>query len=355
MSGIIRNFSIRQLIIFVTLLILFYNVVMFYLFTLAKSNFESKNISLIFFLAALAVNFFMISYLLERFVFRRIKVIYKIIRASKLTEAEKESEDYKKQTLEAVNSDVVEWARNTKQELDELKNLEGYRRQYVGNISHELKTPIFSIQGYLYTLLDGGLKDDTVNVDFLKRAIKNVDRLQNIVEDLEIITKLESEEHNLETSNFSLKSLTLEVMQDLGLLAEEKNIKISLKENASNDFFVNGNQDMIRQVLNNLIVNAIKYGHDNSNIKISFYDLDTQVLVEVSDKGIGIEEKHLKHLFDRFYRVDTSRSRAVGGSGLGLSIVKHIMEAHKQQVHVRSTPGIGSTFGFTLNKASKHN
>jgi two-component system, OmpR family, phosphate regulon sensor histidine kinase PhoR len=349
----LRNFSIRQLIIFVTILVLLCNIVMYFLHNFAKNNLESEYISAIFLIAALVVNFFMISYLLERFVFRKIKVIYKIIRASKLTEAEKEAEDYKKQTLENVNNDVVEWAKNTKKELDELKNLEGYRRQYVGNISHELKTPIFSIQGYLATLLDGGLKDDNVNVDFLKRAVKNVDRLQNIVEDLEIITKLESEEHNIEYSIFSLRNLTQEVIQDLDVIAEEKNIKISLKENAAQDFMVSANQDMIRQVLNNLIINAIKYGHEDSSIKISFYDLDTQVLTEISDKGIGIDEKHLKHLFDRFYRVDTSRSRAVGGSGLGLSIVKHIIEAHKQQVHVRSTPGIGSTFGFTLHKVNR--
>jgi two-component system phosphate regulon sensor histidine kinase PhoR len=349
----LKNFSIKQLIIYVTVLIIVSNGILYFLHDFAKSNLESKYISLIFLITAIAANFYMISYLLERFVFRRIKVIYKIIRASKLTDSEKEAEDYKKLTLKSVNEDVVEWAKNTKQELDEMKSLEGYRRQYVGNISHELKTPIFSIQGYLHTLLDGGLKDDTVNVDFLKRAVKNVDRLQNIVEDLEIITKLESEEDNMEYANFSLKSLALEVIQDLDVIAEEKNIKISLKESADQDFMVNANQDMIRQVLNNLIVNAIKYGSDNSTIRISFYDLDTQVLTEISDKGIGIEEKHLKHLFDRFYRVDTSRSRAVGGSGLGLSIVKHIIEAHKQQVHVRSTVGLGSTFGFTLNKVNR--
>lgn len=290
------------------------------------------------------------NYLLERFVFRKIKLIYKII--SKKKYADKEDLVIEG-NFDKVNREVARWAADTEREIKDLKELEDYRRSFVGNISHELKTPIFAIQGYLHTLLDGGLYDEKINLKYIQKAASNVDRLQNIVEDLEVINRLESGNVVLVYSKFDIKSLTEEVFDDLNFFAKKKKIKLQFKEGAGGQMFVNADKDRIRQVLNNLITNSIKYNDEGGKTIVSFYRLDESILIEISDNGIGIEEKHLKHLFDRFYRIDASRSRAQGGSGLGLSIVKHIVEIHEQNINVRSAPSIGSTFGFTLQKASQ--
>lgn len=300
--------------------------------------------------AVLLLNFFIVRYFLEEFVFRKIKIIFKLIFESK---KDKKIPDLSGVSLEDVNSKVVEWAEDTRKEIATLKSLEEYRKSFVGNISHELKTPIFSIQAYLHTLLEGGLKDDTINMEYLQRAANNTLRLQNIVEDLDVISRLESGKAELEMRRFDIRELVTEIMEDLRPMARAKKIKLQIKESASQAFIVIADREAIRQVINNLLVNSIKYGKDGGNTRVSFYDMDSNVLTEVSDNGIGIDEKHIKHVFDRFYRVDSSRSRKMGGSGLGLSIVKHIIEAHDQTINVRSTPDLGSTFGFTLKKAPK--
>lgn len=263
---------------------------------------------------------------------------------------DKYADDITKESLEDVNTKVMEWAENTKKELATLKSLEEYRKNYVGNISHELKTPIFSIQAYLYTLLEGGLYDENINKDYLRRAVDNTVRLQNIVEDLEVITKLESGQMEMELRKFDIRQLTNDIFKDLKSMAKKKKISLKFKEGASHPYFVMADREAIRQVITNLLVNSIKYGKEGGTTKVSFYDTESEILIEVSDNGLGIDEKHLKHVFDRFYRVDSSRSRKQGGSGLGLSIVKHIVEAHDQTINVRSTPEVGSTFGFTLKK-----
>jgi two-component system phosphate regulon sensor histidine kinase PhoR len=214
-----------------------------------------------------------------------------------------------------------------------------------------LKTPIFNIQGFVHTLLDGALQDPKVNIMYLQRAAKNVDRLQAIVEDLETINKLEGGQMVLDLREFDIHELTDEVFSDLEMRAAERNIRLTYKDGANQHYRVMADKESIRQVLMNLIHNSIKYGSEGGVTKVSFYDMETFILVEVSDTGIGIEPDHAKHVFDRFYRVDKSRSREAGGTGLGLSIVKHILEAHKQTVNVRSSVGQGSTFGFTLEKA----
>lgn len=290
---------------------------------------------------------------MERYVFRKIKLIYKIIYDSKKDHGEREAFDFNRKSLSDVNEKVMQWATSAKKEIADLKSLEEYRKNYVGNISHELKTPIFSIQAYLHTLLDGGINDDQINIKYLKRAAENTERLQNIVEDLEIISKLESGQVEMDMRKFDLKELVKEIYMDLEPMAKEKNVKLLLKEGASQAFQVVADRESIRQVLINLVVNSIKYGRQDGTTKLSFYDMDTLILVEVSDNGIGMEEKHIKHVFDRFYRVDSSRSRKQGGSGLGLAIVKHIIEAHGQSINLRSTLNVGSTFGFTLKKAVK--
>lgn len=289
-------------------------------------------------------------FLLDKYVFRRIKIIYKLIYDSK---KDKSIKDINTERLDEVNQRVIDWAVSTKREIASLQTLEEYRRNFVGDISHELKTPIFSIQAYIHTLLEGGLHDEEINMEYLKRALDNTTRLQSIVEDLDIISKLEANQTEMDFRRFDIKELVTEIFQDIKSMAKKKNISLALKEGASQSHFVLADWDAIRQVLTNLLVNSIKYGKEGGSTKVSFYPLEGVLLTEVSDDGIGIDEKHLKHLFDRFYRVDKSRSRKQGGSGLGLSIVKHIIEAHDQTINIRSTPGIGSTFGFTLQKAGK--
>ena len=252
-----------------------------------------------------------------------------------------------------MNDSVVEWAQNTEDEINSLKSLENYRKKFFGDVSHELKTPLFSIQGYLHTLVEGGIYDEKVNLKYLRRALRNVDRLQNIVEDLEMINRLEADVQALDQEIFDIKDLASEVMTDLEMMAAEKEIELTFKPGADRSYQVFANKEKIRQVFLNLINNSIKYSEVGSRVKLSFYDMEEKVLIEVSDNGIGISQEDIKHVFDRFYRTDKSRNRAIGGSGLGLSIVKHIIEAHNEKLTVRSTDGIGSTFGFTLAKAKK--
>jgi two-component system, OmpR family, phosphate regulon sensor histidine kinase PhoR len=338
----IRKLTIRQVTLVLTFIVLMTNICAGLL--VHYGNNISWNI--LGGLILLLINFLTIRYFVERFLFYKIKLIYKLITDSKKEINPKDIDD----NIENVNQRVIEWAENTKNEIASLKSLEEYRKNYVGNISHELKTPIFTIQGYLHTLIDGGLYDSKINVDFLKKAADNTDRLQNIVEDLEVISKLESGQADLEMIPFDIKDLCEDVADDLTSMAEKKKISIKFKEKSTPITLVNADKNAIRQVISNLLVNSIKYGRDGGVTKIGFHDLETEILCEISDNGIGIDEKHIKHLFDRFYRVDSSRSRKQGGSGLGLSIVKHIIEAHNQTIHVRSTPELGSTFSFTLKK-----
>ena len=297
-------------------------------------------------------SFFAIQYILDTFIYRRIKLIYKIIRKAKTSVPDKKALPRGDEpVLDGVEQDVQRWAETQQNEIETLKTLEAYRRRFIGNVSHELKTPIFSIQGYIHTLIDGGLYDESVNMRYLERAASNVDRLLTIVQDLEEISKLESDDLVLDIQKFDIKALVREVFNDLDVNARQRNVSLSFKEGADKPFTVMADREGIRRVLTNLILNSIKYGKENGSTKVSFYVMDRQILIEISDNGIGIEEKHLNHLFDRFYRVEKSRSRESGGSGLGLAIVKHILEAHHQTVNVRSTPGKGSTFGFTLDLA----
>lgn len=303
------------------------------------------------FAAASLVGFVVNFYLIRYYLFRRIKLIYKIIHRKKLPQSFRASNfKMSKKTLDNVEKEVDEWAEQSTRELEELERLATYRRRFIGDVSHELKTPIFNIQGFVHTLLDGALNDPEVNVQYLKRAAKNVDRLQIIVEDLERINKLESRKMVLDFQAFDIHELVEDVFADLEMRAKERDIKLVFKEGAAQHFMVSADKEAIRQVLINLVHNSIKYGTEGGTTKLSLYDLESYVLVEVSDSGIGIKEEHIQHLFDRFYRVDKSRSREAGGTGLGLSIVKHIIEAHQQTVNVRSTEGKGSTFGFTLEK-----
>lgn len=302
---------------------------------------------LVFTIAYLVVLFY-----LRKYIYRKIKLIYKSIHKHKLTPEEKnQTVDVKSDIMEEVEKEVAEWADNQAREIENLKSWQEYRRKFLGDISHELKTPIFNIQGYLETLLEGGVYDKKINFKYLKRAAKNVERLNTIVDDLDAISRLESGQLVLEIHPFDIRELAEEVFEDLEIKALKRKIKLAFKIGADHHYRVLADRESIRQVLMNLVHNSIKYGQQGGETKVGFYDMDKYVLVEVADNGLGIPEEHLNHVFDRFYRVDKSRSRKQGGSGLGLSIVKHIIEAHKQTINVRSTVKLGSTFGFTLQKA----
>lgn len=252
-----------------------------------------------------------------------------------------------------VDQEVKQWAEDKLAEIDRLRDLEKYRKDFVGNVSHELKTPIFNIQGYILTLLDGGLEDPKINRLYLERTEKSIDRMISIVEDLESITKLESGELKLKREPFDLVKLTEEVF-DLELRdANERRISMNLEVKANRPVMIIADKKRIFEVMSNLVGNAIKYGRKGGNVNVVFYDMDKMVLIEVSDDGIGIEKKDLLRIFERFYRVDKSRSRIQGGTGLGLSIVKHIIEAHDQTIQVKSQPDKGTTFTFMLDKNTK--
>lgn len=298
------------------------------------------------------LTYFIAAFAVERFIYDKIKVIYKLIHSQKVKKEDKTkpSVDLDRDIIGEVSSEVAEWANERDKEIEYLRNLENYRKEFVGNVSHELKTPIFNIQGYVLTLLDGGLEDPNINRNYLQRAEASIERMINIVQDLESISQFESGQLILDIERTDIVRLSNEVIGALELKAKKKGIKLVLKEEYD-PIFVMADGDRIKQLLINLIENSIKYGKPNGRTKISFFDMDENILVEVTDDGIGIEEKHLSRLFERFYRVDKSRSREAGGTGLGLSIVKHIIEAHNQTITVRSTPGVGSTFGITLKKA----
>lgn len=351
MLGMIKNPTPRQIALASAAIISVYALL--FLFVGGKLDLLSNwVIYFLFPLTLLVLSYLINIFYLKRYIYRKVKVIYKTIHRHKRSPKEKSNSiEVNTNIIEEVEKEVNDWADQQKQELERFRAWADYRRKFVGDISHELKTPIFTIQGYLHTLLDGGLYDEKVNMTFLKKAAKNVDRLYTIVEDLSAIARLESGNLVLEMQVFDIKELTEEIFEDLEIKARDKNIGLEFKEGASQNYKVLADREYIRQVLTNLIHNSIKYGNPNGKTKVGFYDMEKNILIEVADNGIGIPKNHLMHVFDRFYRVDKSRSRAQGGSGLGLSIVKHIVEAHKQTINVRSTPDIGSTFGFTLEKA----
>lgn len=302
-------------------------------------------ISVIAFVATYIIFYF----LLERFIYRKIKLIYKTISNFRSSKEKKTGRmNLGKDIIGSVNREVMDWQQNRSDEIAELHRMEAFRKEYLGNVSHELKTPIFNIQGYIHTLLEGGIDDKEINIHYLQRASRSVDRLCLIVEDLESISKLEAGEMILERRVFDVYELAGEVFESLELQAKEKQITLGFKEGSNKSFYVLADKEHIRQVMANLLLNSIKYGKEKGKTLVGFYDMDENILIEITDNGIGVESQHLARLFERFYRVDKSRSREAGGTGLGLAIVKHIIEAHQQTINVRSTFGIGTTFAFTL-------
>ena len=255
-------------------------------------------------------------------------------------------------TLEIFIRTYIKNEEERRSEINILKDQENYRREFLGNISHELKTPLFTIQGYILTLVDGGaLKDKKVREKYLRRAAKGVDRIISIVKDLDLITQFESGIKTVDRSEFNIFDLVDNVFDLLEFESEKNNISLKLENKNNPLIYVNADQERILQVLTNLIVNSIKYGSDNGYTKVIVEDFNKEkVIVRIIDNGEGIEEEHIPRLFERFYRIDKNRSRKKGGSGLGLSIVKHIIEAHNEQIFVKSEIGEGTEFSFTLSK-----
>jgi two-component system, OmpR family, phosphate regulon sensor histidine kinase PhoR len=290
------------------------------------------------------------SFGIEHFVHSRIKVLYRTVHDLKRSRPGGATPDVKGDVLGQVNEQVAEWATERRAEIRELEERERFRREFIGNLAHELKTPIFNIQGYILTLLEGGLEDEKVNRDFLNRASNGVDRLMKIVEDLDMITKLESGVMDLRQTRMDLHALVQELVESMEMQAKERGM--SLRNQIPGATHVTGDRDRLAQVFVNLLNNAINYGREGGLCMIRCYPLGNQLLVEVADDGIGIGAEHLPRLFERFYRVGKSRARNEGGSGLGLAIVKHIIEAHGQTITVKSAEGEGTTFSFTLKKAT---
>jgi len=307
------------------------------------------------FLFTIITSFIVFYYLIEKYVYSKIKLIYKLIHNLKLGRDLRDAlgEHISADPINDVEQEVKEWAREKKSEIDELRKQEKFRRDFLSNISHEFKTPLFAIQGYIEAVQDDDFVDKELAQDFLAKAAKNVDRLSYLIQDLDEISKLESGEIPINLTRFKINDLIKEVFDSMEAKARQHNIKLIFKQKYDEPVLVNADREKIRQVLVNLIDNSFKYGKEEGSTAVSLFELHDQVLVEVTDDGIGIEEKYLPRLFERFFRTDSSRSRQIGGSGLGLAIVKHIIEAHEQTINVRSTEGLGSTFGFTLQKSKQ--
>jgi len=294
----------------------------------------------------------LIQFTLEKFIYRKIKLIYKLIHHTKATKKEEMYFKYilPQKGIDEVREDVEQWAEKRNEEIELLRQNEAFRKEFLQNLAHEFKTPIFAIQGYVDTLLNGAMEDEEVRKKFLENTSRNVDRLVNLVDDLDEISKLERGEQLLYKQNFVIQDMIRDVFDSLSLAASQKNIRHIIKKGCETPIVVFADKEKIRQVLINMVENAIKYGKLGGTIVASCYKTDERnVLVEVSDDGIGIEEEHLRRIFERFYRTDAARSRDRGGTGLGLAICKHIIEAHGHSIHVRSTLDVGTTIGFTLD------
>jgi len=301
----------------------------------------------------IVTSFLVFYYLIEKYIYSKIKLIYKLIHNLKLGRDLRDAlgEHVTADPINDVEQEVKEWAKLKKTEIDELRTQEKFRRDFLSNISHEFKTPLFAIQGYIEAIQDDEFEDLDMAKDFMQKASRNVDRLSYLIKDLDEISKLETGELAINYTKFKINDLIKEVFESMERKADQHHIKLIFKQKYDEPIVVNADREKIIQVLINLIDNSFKYGKEGGSTSVSLFELHEQVLVEVTDDGIGIEEKNLPRLFERFFRTDTSRSRQIGGSGLGLAIVKHIIEAHQQTINVRSTEGLGSTFGFTLQKA----
>ena len=315
-----------------------------YFFTLSNLVYP-----VVFLFVLFGFSFFVIQYRVEKFIYKRVKKIYDDVSLLENTSFRNQPITTDMATL---TREVKKFARDKKLEIETLKIKEEYRREFLGNVSHELKTPLFTVQGYILTLLDGAMEDKTIRKKYLQRAEKGVERLIYIVKDLDMITKLEVGDINIELSKFNIVELIQNVFDLLEMRAAKKNISLSFDTFYKHPINVFADQDKIQQVVTNLVMNSIKYGKSGGTTEVGIENLvDNKVIIRVTDNGEGIEKQNIPRLFERFYRVDKSGARSEGGSGLGLAIVKHIIESHNEKIYVESEFGVGSEFSFTLEKA----
>ena len=289
-------------------------------------------------------------WVMTKYVAYKLRPVYSMV-FSRDVHTDEMLDELKDKRVEDISNELSSWADDNDKEIARLKDVEKFRKQYLGNVAHELKTPIFNIQGYISTLLDGGIDDEMINRKYLERAEKSVNRMINIIRDLDTISSLENDMEMMKSETFDIVALAKEIADQCEMEAK-KNITITVKfaTNLPSRFWVSADKFYIGQVLENLIMNSIRYGKDGGNTKIDFRDMLDKILIEVEDNGIGIAKGDAPRVFERFYRTDTGRSREQGGTGLGLAIVKHIVEGHGERVSVRSELGVGSTFTFTLKK-----
>lgn len=307
---------------------------------------------LVSFVLIFSVSYFLILSIIQNFIYRKIKLIYKFIHQTKASKKEEMYYKYilPKKSIDEVRADVEAWAEQRSKEIELLKKNETFRKEFLQNLSHEFKTPVFAIQGYVDTLLQGAMENPETNKRFLEKTAKNTERLVTLLNDLDEISRLESGELKLHKQYFVIQDLVKEVFESLFWKAERQNISFSFKKGCEQPLTVYADKEKIRQVLFNLVDNSIKYGKYGETIVASMYNTDDKnILIEISDDGMGIHEKYLDRVFERFFRTAEGRSRDVTGSGLGLSICKHIIEAHGHTIHVRSKENIGTTIGFTLS------
>lgn len=303
----------------------------------------------IFFGCCYLVSFFIIQHRVEKFIYNQVKKIYDDV---KLLDASTFDKKHITTDMATLTREVERFAEDKKMEIETLIDRENYRKEFMGNVSHELKTPLFTVQGYILTLLDGAMKDKTVRKKYLQRANKGVERLIYIVKDLDMITKLEVGDLVLYKEDFNIIELVQNVFDLLEMKAAKKNITLTFDLEYNESIMVYADRERIQQVLTNLVENSIKYGKEDGTTEVSVENLiKSKIIVRVTDNGEGIEKENIPRLFERFYRVDKSGNRRVGGSGLGLSIVKHLVEAHKEKIYVESQFGVGSEFSFTLEKS----
>lgn len=333
-------------------LIAFSSSIIFLVALLITNNYFSNNIfstivsTIIFFF----LNYIIVRYWIRKEIYDKVRTIYKNIYNFKVSKIDlKQKVKSSLLGLDQANKEVAQWMEENNKHIDNMNALEKYRKEYIGNVAHELKTPIFNIQGYVSTLLDGAMDDPDLLRKYLLRADAGIDRLIAIVQDLDTITELELNEVALDITKFDIIPIIKDVIESFELKAKDRNVNLVLHQ--QDPIIVEADKSRIRQVLVNLIENAIKYSKDKGGeVRIKIFDMEYQYLIEVSDHGIGIEEKDIIRVFERFYRTDKARSRQFGGTGLGLAIVKHIIEAHNQTINVRSQYGQGTVFGFTLKK-----
>ena len=341
-----KNFSPKQLAVFTALLLS--SLIALSTFILLRNI----QVVIVYFFLCFLVIYFLVYQILERFIYRKIKLLYKLIAQTKVSKREEAYLKYilPQKSIDDVREDVEKWVEQKTEEINLLQSNEEFRKEFLQNLSHEIKTPIFSIQGYLEILADGAIEDTTAANKFISKSQANVQRLVQLVNDLDMITNLEINKEPILKQNFVIQELITDVVNNLTIKLDKKNIQFNIKKGCESPLTVFADKNKIYQLLTNITTNAIKYGKVDGEITASAYAIeDGKILIEISDNGIGIAEEHIPRLFERFYRTDDARSREVGGTGLGLAICKHIIEAHNETIHIRSKLNVGTTVGFTLS------